>query len=75
MKAPPNTKLMQQESTAMKNNAKGWNQGLETSQILATRAWVETAIVHLETVARVEARDHTDQPVTQVGMVAGWAWV
>ena len=31
------------------------------------RAWVETAIVHLETVARVEARDHTDQPVTQVG--------
>lgn len=31
------------------------------------RAWVETAIVHLETVARVEARDHTDQPVTQGG--------
>ena len=30
------------------------------------RAWVETAIVHLETVARVETRDHTDQPVTQV---------
>ena len=30
---------------------------------------METAIVHLETVARVEARDHTDQPVTQVGMV------
>ena len=33
------------------------------------RAWVETAIVHLETVARVEARDHTDQPVTQVSAV------
>ena len=31
---------------------------------------METAIVHLETVARVEARDHTDQPVTQVSMVA-----
>ena len=30
------------------------------------RAWVETAIVHLETVARVETRDHSDQPVTQV---------
>ena len=27
---------------------------------------METAIVHLETVARVETRDHTDQPVTQV---------
>ena len=34
-----------------------------------TRAWVETAIVHLETVARVEARDHTDQPVTQVDLL------
>ena len=31
------------------------------------RAWVETAIVHLETVARVETRDHTGQPVTQGG--------
>ena len=50
------------------------------------RAWVETAIVHLETVARVEARDHTDQPVTQVGdgdddgdgvdrgQGGGWVW-
>ena len=27
---------------------------------------METAIVHLETVARVETRDHSDQPVTQV---------
>ena len=33
------------------------------------RAWVETAIVHLETVARVETRDHTDQPVTQVDTI------
>ena len=41
----------------------------ETSDTAAIRAWVETAIVHLETVARVEARDHTDQPVTQVIMV------
>ena len=30
---------------------------------------METAIVHLETVARVETRDHTDQPVTQVDTI------
>ena len=41
----------------------------ETSDTAAIRAWVETAIVHLETVARVEARDHTDQSVTQVIMI------